>query len=169
MPRPTLADAIALLPAIMKISRLSVPFIAMLTLVPGINAESALMGWQAVQNGYSSRVENVSLTGPVARNRTPDKNGAFKGRFTPRNQANGQTSLIAIFQLSLADESTLIPKKIRFDLRPKPNEGNETKGAIEFETEQVPFESGDYFLLIFKTNNESEMMILPIVRLFVPS
>lgn len=134
-----------------------------------LNAESALFGWQAVHHGYSAKAETIALTGPTARNHSPERKGSFRGKFVPRSQGLAQAKLVTIFKLSLDQQGELVRQKIRYTLAPSTNEDKTIGHAVELETEAISFDRGDSFLMIFELGGETEMLVLPILPLFIPS
>jgi len=141
-------------------------------------AESATMGWQAVPH-EASYATQPRMTGPVARNKYPEKKGVFKGEFL---SAWG-CQLIAVHKLSLNQKGNLQSQRVKFTVlpvsKPEPVETKEAPGIkqtkVLFETESLSFEPGACFMLIFKTKLDSpakvhtNMIMLNITNLFIPS
>lgn len=143
--------------------------VLLLVAAPTLRAESALVGWQAAQPGLPTLVGNIRLIGPTARNHRPEPSGAFTGSFVPGTQAGEPARLAGVYLLSPDAKGELVARKIRFSVSPASNEPPVRAGKVGFETESVTFAPGDAFLLVFKAGKNSEMLMLPIVPLFIPS
>lgn len=148
---------------------------ALLGVVVSATAESATIGWEAVSSTPSYATQ-PRMTGPTARNKTPETRGAFKGEFL----STGGCELVAIHKLSLDKSNSPQMKKVTFTILPaaKP-EIVETNGIkqtkVLFETELLSFEPGECFILVFKTKLNSsgkehaDICMLRITKLFIPS
>jgi hypothetical protein len=155
--------------------KLATVVMALFAIVLPAAAESATMGWQAVSStpGYATR---PLMTGPTARNKTPEKKGAFKGEFL----SSWGCQIAAIHKLSPDEAGSLQTMKVSFTILPveKP-EIVETNGIkqtkVLFETESLSFEPGECFVLVFKTKvgspekEHTDICVLHITKLFIPS
>ena len=133
------------------------------------------MGWQAVTS-EASYAAQPRMTGPIARNKYPEKKGVFKGEFL----SVWGCQLTAIHKVSLAEKGNLQSRRVSFTIVPveKP-ETVETNGIkqtkVLFETESLRFEPGECFLLVFKTKagsperEQTNTFMLHITNLFIPS
>src|SRR5262245_57110223 len=148
---------------------------ALLAFISCAGAESATVGWQAVSSTPSYATQ-PRMTGPTARNKTPEKKGAFQGEFL----SSWGCQLTAIHKLSLDKKGSPQTKKVSFTIslvqKPEIVETNGTKQTkVLFETESLSFEPGECFILIFKTKVDSpekehtDICILHITGLFIPS
>jgi hypothetical protein len=148
---------------------------ALLAIVLSAAAESATMGWEAISS-TASYATQPRMIGPTARNKRPEKNGAFKGEFL----AQLGCQLTAIYKLSVDDKGNVQTKKVGFTILPvqKPEivEKNGIKQTkVLFETESLSFEPGECFILVFKTKvgsperEQTDVGMLHITGLFIPS
>jgi hypothetical protein len=165
----------------MKTFLLSSTGAAMMMLATAFSAagESATFGWHTT-TGSGSTVTGVYLLGPVARNKSPEKHGVFKGEFLSR-AGEWQSRLAAVYKMSVDENGELQSRKVGFSAfavsNPETVQTNGWKGVkMHFTTENLSFEPEQSFLLIFKskltsdpTKEEMEMVMVRITRLFVPS
>jgi hypothetical protein len=161
----------------MKLSFLKVVVIASATFAVHalVFAESARFGWEAISNVPRFATE-ARMTGPTAFNKHPEKRGVFKGEF----MSQWRCQLAAIHKISLDEKGNLQSKTVEFTVPPVQTPETVKRGGavftkVLFETESLSFEPGEAFVLVFKTKlqgsgkEETEMIMLPITHLFIPS
>jgi hypothetical protein len=141
-------------------------------------AESALMGWQTVRKD-GEYVYKVHMLGPTQMNKRPEAKGNFGGEFFSR-KGEWKSKLIAVYKVSFSETRDLQSQKIDFKVSTTASGTNQPDtGKTEFTTQALSFGARDSFLLIFKTKVGTdkqgkdiegiEMILLPIVPVFVPS
>jgi hypothetical protein len=135
-------------------------------------AESALMGWQTERkDGYY--VYKAYMLGPTQMNNYPARKGSFKGEFSTRT--GDSSKLIAVYRVWFSKDRKLRSEKVEFRVSPLvPGANQPDPGRTDFTTQLVSFGDGDSFILVFTTKEGkdkagTEMILLPIVRVFVPS
>jgi hypothetical protein len=153
--------------------------VIVLATVFSASGESATFGWHTTSSSGSS-VTGVYMLGPIARNKSPEKKGVFKGEFLSR-AGEWQSKLAAVYKLSLDKNGELQSRKVEFTVSPVANSDTvETNGwrgvKMHFATESLSFEPEESFVLIFKgkltpdsTKEGMDMVMIRITRLFVPS
>ena len=140
-------------------------------------AESALMGWQTARKD-GEYVYKVHMLGPTQRNNQPEAKGRFKGEFFSRKR-EWQSKLIAVYKLSFSKTRELQSQKVDFTVSSAGTASQPDTGKTDFTTQRLSFGDRDSFLLVFKTKEGTdkqgkdvegtEMILLPIVPVFVPS
>ncbi len=141
-------------------------------------AESALMGWQTAEKG-GQYVYKVHMLGPTQRNKVPERKGSFKGEYFCR-KGEWRSTLVAVYKVSFNTQHGLQSDKVEFTVSPPVAAPHEPDGEkVDFTTHSLSFGDSDSFLLVFKTKagtdkegkalEGTEMVLLPIVPVFVPS